>query len=180
MAPLTKYRISVEEYERMAQTGILRPDARVDLINGEIVEMAAIGSRHAACVDLITRTMIETLGRRVQVRVQNPVRVGEYSEPEPDVTILAPRSDHCATRHPGPENTLLVIEVAETTLDTDREIKAPLYASEKIPEIWVVNFPDQVVEVFRGLTLPTIHRRGDTIYLLANPDASIRVDDLLP
>jgi len=124
-APLVRHRFTVEEYHRMGQAGILSEDDRVELIEGEIVEMAPVGSRHAACVKRLNALLSRRAGGRALVSVQDPIRLGEHSEPQPDLALLKPREDFYAAAHPGPEDVLLVIEVAETSLEYDREVKLP-------------------------------------------------------
>jgi Uma2 family endonuclease len=124
---------TVEEYHRMAEAGILSEDDRVELIEGELVTMSPIGSRHAACVARLTALLFPVGGRGI-LWVQNPIRLGARSEPQPDVALLRYRPDFYASAHPGPEDVLLVVEVAETSADADRSLKIPLYARYGIPK----------------------------------------------
>ena len=133
----------------MAQVGILGEDDRVELIEGEIVEMTPIGSRHAAVVDRLNRILSRQIGEQAIVRVQNPIRLGEHSEPQPDISLLKPREDFYASSHPGPEDVLLLVEVSETSAEYDREVKLPLYARFGIPEVWLVNPEGKAIEVYR-------------------------------
>ena len=133
-----RHRLTVRDYYRMAEVGILRPDARVELIEGEIIDMAPIGSRHAGIVDQISHILQRVAGELVSVRVQNPVWLDEHSEPEPDIALLRPRADFYKSGHPQAADVLLIIEVGETSLRYDREIKVPLYARHGVPEVWVV------------------------------------------
>ena len=143
-----RHSFTVAEYERMGQVGIFSEDDRVELVNGEIIEMSPIGERHAACVDFLTQFITLRLKRGAIVRIQNPVLLDDYSEPQPDVAILKRRDDFYRHAHPRPEDVLLVIEVSDSTLDFDRKVKVPLYASVGIPEAWVVNLPDERIEVY--------------------------------
>ena len=143
-----RHSFTVAEYERMGQFGIFSEDDRVELVNGEIIEMSPIGERHAACVDFLTQFITLRLKRGAIVRIQNPVLLDDHSEPQPDVAILKRRDDFYRHAHPRPEDVLLVIEVSESTLDFDRKVKVPLYASVGIPEAWVVNLPDERIEVY--------------------------------
>jgi Uma2 family endonuclease len=138
-ATVTTRRFSVDEYHRMAEAGVLQPTERVELIEGKIVQMAAIGSRHAECVDRLNRILVQGIEDRGTVRVQNPVRLSDHSEPEPDIALVRPRPEGYADRHPGPDDALLIVEVADTTLTLDREVKMPLYARAGIPECWTVD-----------------------------------------
>ena len=115
----------------MARAGILREDDRVELLDGEILEMTPIGSRHAACVDRLNQLFSDQVRRRAIVRIQNPIRLSERSEPQPDLTLLRPRPDFYAQAHPGPGDVLLVVEVAETSADVDRDVKVPLYSAAR-------------------------------------------------
>jgi len=177
---LLKRRFTVEEYHRMAQAGILSEDDRVELIEGEIVEMVPIGSRHAASVNRLTNLLSELVGKRAIVSVQNPVRLGPYAEPQPDVALLRPRNDFYAPAHPGPQDALLVVEVAETSADYDREIKMALYARAGVPEAWLVDLQEGVVEVHRspapdGYRRVQQHRPGQHL----SPEVSLAVDEVL-
>jgi Uma2 family endonuclease len=121
-------RFSVHEYHQMAAAGILNEDDPVELIEGEIVEMPPMGSPHAACISRLTQILVTQAGNLADVRVQLPVRLDERSEPEPDLALVKPRADSYASAHPGPDDVLSVIEVADTTLHYDRSVKGPLYA----------------------------------------------------
>jgi len=158
---LLRHLFTVEEYDRMAQAGIFSEDDRVELIEGEIVEMSPIGSRHAACVARLTALFSQVQGQAI-IWVQNPIRLNEHSEPQPDLALLRPREDFYAHGHPRPEDVLLIVEVADTTEDFDREIKVPLYARTGIPEVWVVVLADEHIEVHRRPT-PQGYKEGQTL-----------------
>jgi Uma2 family endonuclease len=145
---IIRYSFTVAEYQRMGQVGIFSEDDRVELINGEIVKISPIGEPHASCVGRLTQTLILLLRRRVIVWTQNPIVLDDYSEPQPDLAILRPRADFYRQAHPRPEDVLVVIEVSDTTLEYDRKVKVPLYASAGIPEMWLVNIPEERVEVY--------------------------------
>lgn len=145
---LAKHWISADEYERMGEAGIFHPDARLELIAGEIIEMSPIGSRHAACVDALTFMLGQLSQHRFIVRVQSPVRLDDFNEPQPDVALLRWRDDFYREGHPRPGDVLLVVEVADTTVETDRAVKLALYARAGIAEAWLVNLPDESVEVY--------------------------------
>ncbi|HEX7313134.1 MAG TPA: Uma2 family endonuclease [Pyrinomonadaceae bacterium] len=147
-AEIAKYSFTAEEFERLGAAGILRQDARLELIEGEIFEMSPIGSLHAACVDALALLLTELARRRFIIRGQNPVLLNDFSEPQPDITLLRWRDDFYRSALPKPEDVLLVIEVADTTIVTDRKIKLPLYARAGIVEAWLVNIPEEVVEVY--------------------------------
>lgn len=140
---------TVEEYERMVQADILTAVERVELLNEEIVEMSPIGTRHAACVKRLNQLFSQLLGERALIGVQDPIRLNNYSEPQPDLTLLQPRLDFYATAHPQPENVLLIVEVADTSADYDRQVKIPLYAESGIIEVWLVDLVGQYLKVYR-------------------------------
>jgi Uma2 family endonuclease len=181
---LLKRRFTVEEYHRMAEAGILSEDDRVELLEGEIVAMSPIGSKHAACVDRLTRYFDRQVGDHAIVRVQNPIRLGEHSEAQPDLALLKPRPDFYASSHPGPEDVLLVVEVAESSATVDREVKVPLYARFGVPEVWVVDLAGEQVEVFRQPSpqgyqdLRTL-RRGEVVSPLLLPELPLPVEAIL-
>lgn len=148
----TRYKFTVEEYMRMGEAGVFPPDVRVELIEGEIVDMSPIGDRHAACVDGLDELIRVVLGRTVTIRVQNPIQLDDYSEPQPDISILKRRDDFYRHGKPRPEDVLLLIEVSESTLEYDRKKKVALYARAGIPEVWIVNLIDERVETFADLS----------------------------
>jgi len=134
-----RHRLTVADYYRMAEVGILAPDARVELIDGEIIDMAPPGSLHAATVDRLMEVLARAVDGRASVRVQNPVRLSELSEPQPDVALLRRREDFYSEHHPTPADVLLIVEVADTSLRFDRDTKMSLYAVHGIPEMWLVD-----------------------------------------
>lgn len=142
--------ITVDEYEHMIAAGVFRPDDRLELIRGEIVEMAPIGSAHAGRVNALNSLLMSRLGDRMVLAPQNPVRVGRHSEPQPDLALLRPRADSYEASNPEVADVLLLIEVADTTLTVDRRVKVPLYAAEGIPEVWIVDLAARRVEIFRN------------------------------
>jgi len=146
---LKKYRFTIEEYHQMGEAGIIAEEQRVELINGEIVEMSPINSPHGGVVNLLNNLLHKLLSDQYIISVQNPVELGKYSEPEPDLTVLVHRPDFYAKSHPTPSDVLLIIEVADSSLQKDREVKLPLYAEASIPEVWIINLPERQVEVYR-------------------------------
>lgn len=169
----------------MAETGILARHDRVELIEGEIIiEMSPIESRHAACVKRLIRYLTVGLGELAVLGVQDPVRLNDLSEPEPDVAVLRPRDDFYASAHPGPSDVLLLVEVSDSSVAFDREVKLPLYAVNGISEVWVVNLSEDLVEVHsapRGgaFTETRKHRRGGRLTPTALPDFEIAVEAIL-
>ena len=181
---ITKRRFSVKEYYLMAEAGILSPRDRVELIDGEIMQMAAMGSYHAGCVLYLSTAFSQMLGQRAFVNVQNPVRLSERSEPEPDVALLKPRADFYTESHPRPGDVMLIVEVSHSTVEYDRDVKTPLYAEAGIPELWLVNLDEDFID---GLSDPdgagyrTLRRyvRGERIAPALLPDAALEVSEIL-
>jgi Uma2 family endonuclease len=181
---IAKRLFSVHEYERMVEAGILTEDDRVELIEGEIVEMSPIGKRHAACVNRLNALLGRRLGREAIVSVQNPVQLGERSEPQPDLTLLRGRDDFYEHSLPTPEDVLLLIEVSDTTLEADRQIKLPLYARAGIVEVWLVNLNDEQIEVYAqpaggSYQFVRCARRGESINAQSLAGLTLDVDAVL-
>jgi Uma2 family endonuclease len=134
------------EYERMVQTGILHEDEHVELLSGEVREMSPIGSRHVACVNRLNTLLSLHVGVQAIISIQNPIRLSDYSEPEPDIAVLHARADYYADSLPTPDDILLVIEVADSSLEYDRDEKLPRYAEAMIPEVWVIDLNHNTLE----------------------------------
>jgi Uma2 family endonuclease len=143
-------RFSVEDYHRMGETGILGPELRTELIDGEVVEMPPIGHPHAGTVNLLGDLLREALGRRAIIAVQNPVFLDDHTEPLPDIALLRPRADYYRNGHPTPDEVLLIIEVADSSLAYDRDVKLPRYARAGIPEVWLVDLGRRRLLRYRG------------------------------
>lgn len=137
--PPTRFKLTVEQYHRMGELGILRPDDRVELIDGEIVRMAPIGSMHSGLVTRLTRLLVERVGRSGVVSPQNPVILSEVTEPQPDLTVLRWRADDYTADTPKAGDTLLVIEVSDSSLRFDRQVKLRFYAQAGVPEVWILD-----------------------------------------
>jgi Uma2 family endonuclease len=169
----------------MLETGILHEDDRVELLEGEIVEMPPIGSHHASVVDRLTSLLTTHIQRNLAiVRVQNPIRLDALTEPLPDVAILRPRADFYSGDHPGPGDVVLLVEVADTSLESDRSVKLPMYASAGIAEVWIVDINSEVVETYcsstpDGYVERRVARRGEGLSPQALPDVQLTVDDIL-
>jgi Uma2 family endonuclease len=177
-------RFTVDEYHKMGEAGILGEDDRVELIDGEIVQMSPIHIPHAVCVDLLTMIFAPLLAGKGIVRVQNPIFIDAINEPQPDVILLKARDYLKQKHHPGPEDIMLVIEVSDSTVTFDRRQKIPRYARAGIPEAWLVNIPKGVVEVYTepvGDKYESIRRVGcgESITPTALPDARIAVHEIL-
>lgn len=179
-------RFTAEEYHRMGEVGILHEDDRVELIEGEIVEMTPIGPRHLSCVIALNRLLVSAVGEEnAMVSPQNPVRLGERLEPQPDISLLKAKEEGYFERLPGPEDVLVAIEVADTSLSYDRNVKLPLYARAGIPEVWVVDLGGSRLEVY---TQPAGGRyesvrsfgREETLRSASVPGLELPVGDLLP
>jgi Uma2 family endonuclease len=167
----------------MGEVGLLDADARVELIEGEIVEMAPIGDAHAAISNRLNRLLVLAVGECGIVAVGNPVRLSQHSEPQPDFSVLRPRADY-QTRGARPEDVMLAVEVSDTTLRRDRRVKLALYASAGIPEFWIVNLEVREVEIYR---LPaddayaSVERKGpgDVVTIEALPGVKIAISQIL-
>jgi Uma2 family endonuclease len=153
MAVETTQRLfTVREYHRMVDAGILAEDDRVELLEGKIIRMRPIRSRHAACVLRLNTVLNQQAAGTALVNVQNPIQLDEYSEPEPDIALLRPRTDFYRHAHPTPADVLLVVEVADTTDVSDRTTKIPMYARAGIVEVWLVRLGKGVIEVYTDPT----------------------------
>jgi Uma2 family endonuclease len=183
MQQLTRWRFTVHDYHRMGDAGILHEDDRVELIEGELVEMTAIGTRHFSCVNRLNRLLVMHVGDdEAIVSVQNPVRLNEYTEPQPDLAVIRPRDYREAL--PKPEDVLLLIEVSDTTLAYDRGVKLPLYARAGIREVWIVDLPNETIERYTSPSAEGYRRveqkhRGQTLESSALPGLTPGVDEVL-
>jgi Uma2 family endonuclease len=181
---IVRRRFTVDEYYRMADVGILHEDDRVELIDGEIVEITPVGPGHVGCVIRLTHHFGQRVGDAGLLSVHNPVRLDEHNEPEPDVALLRPRADFYADAHPGPGDVLLLVEVADSSAAYDRRVKLPLYARFGIREVWQVDLNRGVVRVHRdpgpsGYRTARTVRRGERLAPLAFPDCELAVADIL-
>jgi Uma2 family endonuclease len=179
---VTRWRFTVHDYHRMGETGILHEDDRVELIEGEIVEMADIGTRHFSCVNRLNRMLVMGVGDAAVVSVQNPVRLNEHTEPQPDITVIRPR-DYTQSL-PVPEDVLLLVEVSDTTLAYDRNLKLPLYARAGIGEVWIVDLQARTIEQHTdpsgdGYRLLDRKRGGQKLQPAALPDLNPTVGEIL-
>jgi len=168
----------------MGRVGILEPSTRVELLDGEVVEMAPIGPAHAAGVNCVARAFSRAVGDRAVVAVQNPVVLTNWTEPQPDVTLLRVRSDGYRLSHPTPDDVFLAVEVADTTLFTDRNRKIPLYAAAGVREVWLVDVNAGTIEVLRdpapeGYRHQQTAARGARVACLAFPDIEVAVTDIV-
>jgi Uma2 family endonuclease len=183
-APITRRRFTVEEYHRMAEAGILGEDDRLELVDGEIVEMAPIGRRHYGRVNRISHLFHRLFGDSVVVHVQNPIVLSEIDQPQPDIALLRWRADYYADVDASAGDALLLVEVADSSLLYDRQVKVPLYARHGIPELWLADLTQSLLMLYRdptpdGYLTVQVLRIGDHIVPLAFPDVSIPVADIL-
>ena len=172
---------TVDEYDRMAQAAVFGPEERVELIEGEIVQMSPIGDRHAAFVDNLNRLLVTRVGGRAVVRVQGPVRVSSRSKPQPDLALLQARS--YASVGARTEDVLLLVEVADSSLDYDRTVKLRVYARAGIPEYWIVDTEAEAIDVYREPTADgyrTVQRAGRdrVVAPLGLADVAVPVNDV--
>ncbi|NBB68980.1 MAG: Uma2 family endonuclease [Alphaproteobacteria bacterium] len=178
----TRRKLDVDAYHRMAEVGIFAPDERIELIDGEIYQMVPIGSEHGGVTSSLVQRFVLALRERAFVTGSMPLRLDALNEPEPDVLLLRPRADRYRDALPGPADVLLVVEVAKSSLDYDRTVKAPLYARAGVAELWIVDLVNRRIEVHRE---PGAHGYGridayatGTLAPAALAEASVDVDDL--
>jgi hypothetical protein len=182
---MAAHRFTAKDFHRMVEAGILGEDDRVELLHGEIVDMPPIGPGHAAGVNRLLNVFLPLqVETRAIISVQNPIQLGEHSEPQPDLALLTPRPDFYARGHPTPLEVLLVVEVMESSTGYDREVKAPLYARSGIPETWLVDVEGEAIEVYRepspkGYRQVHTRRRGERIAPEAFPQFMLMVDAVL-
>lgn len=183
MPEAATHRFTVEDYYRMAETGILKPDARVELIEGEIVDMMPIEPFHAGSGSELNGLFAGLSRGRWIVWNQYPLRIDEHSEPQPDLMLIRTPAKKYKQSHPTPEDVILLVEISDTTLRKDREVKLPLYAKAGIEEMWILNVPEKQIEVYRdpnylGYETKIVVREG-RLAPAAFPDAEIDVEELL-
>ena len=179
-----KYLLTVEEFDRMGEAGIFTEDDRVELLDGEIYVMAPIGDEHSVGVRVLLNRLARLLGERAIVDAQNPMRLSDRSEPQPDILLLKPRADFYRSGKPRPEDVLLLVEVAESSLTYDRREQLPRSARAGVREVWIVNLVSGQIEVYRSpvgaeYTETVVYRRGHTVSPQAFPDIAIAVTDVV-
>ena len=181
---LERQRFTADEYHKMAEVGILRSDDRVELIDGEIIRMSPIGSRHADCVNRLMGLVYDQLHGTATVSIQNPVRLSVDYEPEPDLAALRPRNETYAERHPAPEDVLLVIEVSDSSLQYDLTMKLPAYGRSGVLEAWIVDLDGERIERHTdpfagGYRLRALAQSGERLTSTVLPQVVIDVDAVL-
>ena len=178
-----RLRFTVDEYYKMIELGILKDYEKAEIIEGELIQKMTVGDRHAAIVNLLNRFFVKNLSDNVLVSVQNPVRLTDFNEPEPDIA-LADLTKYGGRRHPRPAEIILIVEVSDSTLKYDRDTKLSLYAEAEIPEVWIVNLPNEIIEVHQKPTvgiyqMTKIFKRGETIESEILPDLKLAVNEIL-
>ena len=178
--PRRRHKLDVDAYYRMAEAGILREGDRVELIDGEIIDMAPIGTDHGGTVDHLTEALVMACHGRAIVRVQGPVRLDRFNEVGPDFAILRRREDYYRTAHPGPGDVLALIEVAHSSLRYDRKVKLPLYARFGIAECWIVDLKNRKADIHRqptatGYADKGTKRSGEEVSLLLDPGVAVNL-----
>ena len=181
---IPRRRFTIDDYHRMGEAGVFSEDDRVELLDGEIVEMSPIGIPHSSSVDRLNAFFARRLGRRAILRVQGPIILDDYSEPQPDLSVLTPRPDFYGHAQPRPRDVLLAIEVMDSSRSYDRTLKLPLYARAGLREVWLVDLQAEVIERFRRPSLRTYREhetfgRGRVLTPLAFPRIRFRVNEIL-
>ena len=176
-----RHRLDADAYHRMGEAGILGADERTELIGGDIIDMAPIGQGHAGTVDGLLEALFVACAGRAIVSAQNPVRLDQHNEPQPDLAVLRRRADFYATGdRPGPADVLLIVEVADSSLRFDRTVKLPMYARAGIPEVWIVDLRARAVEVHRepggdAYRRMATHGAGEDLALAVAPEIVVRL-----
>ncbi len=181
---VTRHAFTVDEWHRLAEVGLFVNDSRVELFDGEIIELEPITPRHAVCVNRINRALILTVGDQAVVRVRNPVILGDRSEPHPDLSLVRPPLDRYLDGHPTPADAFLLIEVADSSLTYDRDTKASAYGRAGVTQTWVVDLDREVVLVFSrpgpdGYQDRREVGRGSQLEVTALPGITVAVDYIL-
>jgi Uma2 family endonuclease len=181
---VTKKLFTVDDYYRMAEAGIIGPEERTELIDGEIIQKSPPGNRHVACVNRANTTFVEAFRQRAIVSVQNPLRLNIYNEPQPDIVVLQPRSDFYESIRFSPEHVFFVVEISDTSPAFDRKVKLARYAEFGVPEVWIEDLKHDLLLVFRELEGKSYKsslslRRGDSVSPIAFPDVVLKVEQLL-
>ena len=177
-----RHKLTVDDYHRMGDAGIFTDGERVELIDGDLIDMAPIGQGHAAVVSGLNEALVLACAGRAIVSPQNPVRLDRSSEPQPDLAVLRRRADFYASgERPGPADVLLLVEVADTSLRFDRSVKLPLYARAGIAEVWIVDLKRRVLNAYRApeggeYGVMATHRAGEQVALAVAPEIVVRLD----
>ncbi len=178
---VTKRLINTEDYYKMGEIGMLKPDENVELINGEIYTMAPIGSKHSAVVRKFSTILTQSFADEVIISSQQPVHINQWNEPEPDIALLKLSNDNYFEAHPNPSDVLMIAEVSDTSYEFDRNVKLSLYASADIPVYWIIDLSKNSIEVFEKpqndeYRKRTLYAPGDAITFM---DKSFDVSEIL-
>jgi Uma2 family endonuclease len=176
--------VTVDEWHRMADAGLFGQDARLELLDGEVIEMSPIHSPHAGCVNRLNRLLMAAVGSRAVIAIQNPVVIDNRSEPQPDLALLEPRNDDYSRSHATPSEILLLIEVSDSTLAYDRDRKGPYYGKTGVRECWIVDLAGERINVMRspsaaGYRDVEVIGRGRDVSVGALPDVRLEVSAVL-
>ena len=177
--------ISVEEYDRMIEHGILTTEDKVELLNGVIIRKMPKGTKHVYFNEVMAEFFRRKLGENVDVRSQNPIVLDDFSEPEPDIVLAKPPRERYFEKHPTAQDILLIVEISDSTLGRDRFVKGLAYAKAGIQQYIVFNVQDQTIEDYRqpsadGYGAKQTYRSGEAFNLVAFPEIEIEIRDLLP
>ncbi len=178
-----RLRFSVDEYYKMIELGMLKDYEKAEIIEGELIKKMTIGDRHAYVVDVLNKFFIKNVSDRIQVRIQNPLRISDFDEPEPDI-VLSDLTKYDGKRHPRPAEVLLVVEVSDSTLKYDRDVKLALYSNAGIAEVWIVNLINNIIEIHQKPSngiyqLAQIKKPGDIAESMVLPELKLNVDEVL-
>jgi Uma2 family endonuclease len=184
ITPVRKHLTDIHEWQKIGEANIFPPESRLELINGEILEMAPIGSNHAGHLKRINSVLTILVSGKAIVSVQDPLQLGDLSEPEPDFMLLKPNADFYSSRHPVADDVLLLIEVADSSLNFDQNQKLRLYALHHVPEYWLLNLNDNCLEVYRKphgevYAEKTTLYSGDSVTLTQLPKITVQVAEIL-
>jgi Uma2 family endonuclease len=180
----TKKLFTVDEYYKIAEAGVLSERAHTELIDGEIIEMSPMGVRHAAAITRANRLFSDAFKDKAEVRVQLPLPIGKFSEPEPDLCLVNPNRPSSETQHPGPGDVFLVLEISDSSLRYDRDVKLPVYAASGVAEVWIEDLPHRTLHVYRdpdGRAYKTVlfFSGEDSVSPLAFPGTAFTVSSLI-
>ena len=179
-----RLRFSVDEYYQMIELGMLKDYEKAEIIEGELIDKMPIGEKHSAVVEKLSEILRDKLGESVSLRNQQPIKFSDYNEPQPDLAILQRRDDFYFYENPVPKDVLVLIEVSDATLKYDRDTKLALYAEAEIPEVWIVNLPNNIIEVHQKPSngiyqLAKIFKRGESVKSAILPNLNLKVDEIL-
>jgi Uma2 family endonuclease len=181
---IKRRRFTVDEYDEMTRIGLFRKNKHIELIEGDLIEMAAMYAPHISTVMRISEVFIERFAKKVNVSIQCPLRLDQHTEPEPDIAVLKRRDDFYIDEKPAAKDALLIVEVADSSLLYDRRIKLPLYGKHGVPEVWIINLRDKVIEASRqpfekGYRQTTLYQQGDLISAEAFGDIAFSISEML-